>query len=167
MFRGHPSYQTASRRKLIPKFCLEQEHSSLRLFLFNVIHMASVWFRDSTTCSVTVRLQLRNFDIRRAVLSMRSGVIIVTYFCLAELSANGQLVSPHKSDKSDMISLCTKCPPISTSMIIGPASPSSSLRGGKDMTSPSDAFGFSVSLLDVMYLHRVLDVLCLMEDSFP
>ncbi|GJY46311.1 hypothetical protein Tco_0435374 [Tanacetum coccineum] len=49
---------------------------------------------------------------------------------------SGQMQCSYKTSEDappSMYTLCTKCPPISTSMIIGPSVPSSSLRGGKDI----------------------------------
>ncbi|GKC24450.1 hypothetical protein Tco_1026600 [Tanacetum coccineum] len=111
------------------KFCPSRVHSSLRPFSVRVDTMAIVCsgsrdhctfhLDDPVVCNVTVLPSTGNFNIPCAVDGQS-----LTKQCSYRISED--------APPSTYIQ-CTKCPPITASMIIGPSVPSSSPRGGKEI----------------------------------
>ncbi|GJT56628.1 hypothetical protein Tco_0991682 [Tanacetum coccineum] len=125
MFCGTPVISDGFQAK-ISKFCLSKEHSSLRPFSVNVDPMATV---SSGLSGLVTNMSLHESDKEcggRTHFDPLSS--------LRSLSFMKQCSYKTSEDAPPSIyTLCTKCLPISTSMIIGLSAPSSSFRGGKDI----------------------------------
>ncbi|GJV55948.1 hypothetical protein Tco_1456953 [Tanacetum coccineum] len=180
MFRETPVISAGFQAK-ISKFCLSKEHSSLRPFSVNVDPMATV------CSGVIVPPSTRNFNILYDVdgtarIFLMPGLPIIALcwdddlitmkFIHAEVSGGTEPLDPlslcgefyeanviqdFEDARRSIYTLCTNMSAISTSMIIGPSVPSSSLRGGKDIAVSEEK----------LWGRREITVVILVRDRCP